>query len=47
MGNLRPPQLQRTVHFDFVEKNRAANSFAQTKIVTCHGNTVLSHAAEQ
>ena len=27
--------LQRTVHFRFVDKNRPANSFAQTKIVTC------------
>ena len=35
MENLRPPQLQRTAHFGFVVKNRAANSFAQTKIVTC------------
>ena len=38
MENLRLPQLQRTAHFGFVERNRAANSFAQTKIVTCMRN---------
>ena len=42
MENLRPPQLQRTAHFGFVERNRAANSFAQTKIVTCIRNHAVA-----
>ena len=33
MENLRPPQLQRTAHFGFVVKNRAANSLPTPRLL--------------
>ena len=36
-GNMRPLQLQNTVHFGFVVKNRAVNSSAQTIVNKADG----------